>query len=340
MERPAPEPVSVLIVKHGALGDVVRTAFLLPGLHEKFEGAVSIDWLTSRGSADLLRFNPYIDRILVHGTECKDRYDWVISLDDERDAVEMASRPTAGKRSGVFLNESRVEYTADFSRWFDMGLLSRFGKERADRMKIENRASHAEIFCEALGVRVSKPTFFNSEMIEARWSRQLNAGLPEGARLIGINAGAGGRWPSKQIPIQTVPELCDRLFSEFAIDRVVLLGDPGSLPLGHEALERNDVCVPDTSSSVLEVAAAIRALDYLITTDSLALHLAVAQGVPTLSVYAPTSAAEIETFGTGVKLASSRPDYCSYRAEADNSEFTAQRMLDLLRIHWQEIEPA
>ena len=38
--------VKVLIVKIGAIGDVLRTTSLLPGLNEKYEPAV-IDWLTS-----------------------------------------------------------------------------------------------------------------------------------------------------------------------------------------------------------------------------------------------------------------------------------------------------
>jgi heptosyltransferase-2 len=99
------------------------------------------------------------------------------------------------------------------------------------------------------------------------------------------------------------------------------------------------IVVPDTSASTLELAAAIRAVDYLVTTDSLALHLAIAQGVPNLSFYAPTSAAEIETFGTGVKLLSTAPDYCSYRGDADNASITAARLLPLLKDHWARCRP-
>ena len=70
----------------------------------------------------------------------------------------------------------------------------------------------------------------------------------------------------------------------------------------------------------------VRGLDLLITSDTLALHLAIAQGVPSVSYYAPTSATEINTFGTGRKIVSTSPDYCNYRPDADNSTITAGRI--------------
>ena len=61
--------------------------------------------------------------------------------------------------------------------------------------------------------------------------------------------------------------------------------------------------------------------------DSLAMHLAIAQGVPVTAFFAPTSAAEIELYGRGEKVLSTAPDYCSYRPDADNSSLTTERLL-------------
>jgi heptosyltransferase-2 len=324
---------TILVVKHGALGDVVRTTFLLPALRDVFKGNVCIDWLTADAAVDLIRFNPNVDRILTDSTNCRTEYDWIISLDDEHEAVMAASLPRARRRSGLFWIENRYQYTDDLARWFDMGLRSRFGKERADLLKVENQASHTQIFAQGLGLTAVEPTFFNSPKREERIAKLLRAQLPPNARVVGINAGAGKRWPSKQIPEVTVTQLCERLCGEHGVDRILLLGDQESLPKGDAIPRGLDVHTPDTSSSPLELAAVIRCLDYLITTDSLALHLGIAQRISTLSVYAPTSAAEIETFGTGAKLVSSKPDYCSYRANADNSEFTAERILAVFRSH-------
>ena len=42
--------------------------------------------------------------------------------------------------------------------------------------------------------------------------------------------------------------------------------------------------------------------------------------------FAPTSAAEIELYGRGEKVVSTSADYCSYKADADNSSITAERL--------------
>jgi heptosyltransferase-2 len=93
------------------------------------------------------------------------------------------------------------------------------------------------------------------------------------------------------------------------------------------ALSDGRVKALNTDDSVLHLAGAIRALDLLITSDSFALHLAVAQRVPFVAFFSPTSAAEIDTFGLGQKVTSTSPDYCTYRSDVDNSSITADRLL-------------
>ena len=83
-----------------------------------------------------------------------------------------------------------------------------------------------------------------------------------------------------------------------------------------------------TDNSVLEFASLIDRLDLLISSDSLALHIAVARKVPVIAFFAPTSAAEIELYGRGQKVQSLSPDYCSYRSDADTSTLTAERLAD------------
>ena len=55
--------------------------------------------------------------------------------------------------------------------------------------------------------------------------------------------------------------------------------------------------------------------------------MCVGLGVRVVAFFAPTSAAEIDLFGRGEKVASTSPDYCSYRREADNSSITTARLL-------------
>lgn len=151
-------------MKHGALGDVVRTSWLLPGLHDRFGTATRVDWLTAPGAADLLRFNPFVERVLTEASRLRPRYGWVLSLDDEQHAIETASSVGCERYSGALLRGGRPDYTEDVAPWFDMGLLSRFGKTRADSMKVENTASHSALFSSMLSVPVTHATFFNSSL--------------------------------------------------------------------------------------------------------------------------------------------------------------------------------
>ncbi len=48
--------------------------------------------------------------------------------------------------------------------------------------------------------------------------------------------------------------------------------------------------------------------------------------MPVLAFFAPTSAAEIELYGRGEKVASTAPDYCSYRPDADTTTVTVDRL--------------
>lgn len=330
-------------MKHGALGDVVRTSWLLPGLHARFGPETRIDWLTAPGAADLLRFNPFVERVLTDATRLRPSYGWVLSLDDERHAIEAASSTRSDRFAGALLRNGRLDYTDDMAPWFDMGLLSRLGKTRADALKVENTASHAALLSSMLGVPITHATFFNSSIRAARWHALVRGGS-DGA-VFGINPFAGGRWPSKALPAPALMQLLQHLIGDvnLGIGRIVLFSEERAraeaLLARCPATIGSRVVVPDTSESTLELAAAIGALDYLVTADSLALHLAVAQSIPNLSFYAPTSATEIETFGTGVKLRSTAPDYCSYRADADNTSITAARLIPLLEEHWGRCRP-
>ena len=85
-----------------------------------------------------------------------------------------------------------------------------------------------------------------------------------------------------------------------------------------------------TENALLDFAALVGLCDVLVASDSLALHLAVALSVRVVAFFAPTSAAEIELYGRGEKVASTAPDAGSYRRDADNSSLTPDRIAAVL----------
>jgi heptosyltransferase-2 len=325
----------ILVVKNGALGDVVRTSYFARALREKWGDALRLSWLTATVAAPLLRFNPYIDDLWTSFAEAQPhRYDRIYSLDDEREVLEGVVRLDAAAITGALLRDGQPDYTDDAAGWFDMGLLSRFGKARADELKKINQRGHAEIFSEIFGVAGVQPHFFGNPRLE-RWAEQALAGH---ARVVGINPFAGGRWPSKELRLNELEALIDAILagaSAFGPDCSIMLIGAGADRVRNQALAAArpgaPILVPNTDDSVLRLAALVGRLQAMITSDSLAMHLAIAQRVPTVAFFAPTSAPEIDDFGLVRKVVSTAADYCSYRKDADNTSVTASRIIDSLR---------
>lgn len=329
------ESVRFLVVKLGALGDVVRTSYVAQALRAKWGHRLRLSWVTSKASLPLLRFNPHIDDIWTGFDEVEGHhFDCVFSLDDERETLEALGRVTAGRLVGAYLDGGQPRYTHDASEWFDMGLLSRFGKDRADELKRLNDRGHGEIFGRMFGVGRLEPGFHGSARYEA-WAREW---LPHGRVRIGINPFAGGRWPSKELREAELSALVDSVLRDAqggaAPVSVVLFG-AGADRVRNQAIASgrasDAVQAVDTDESVLKLAAAIRQMDFLVTSDSLAMHLAIAQGIRTVAFFAPTSAAEIDDCKHLRKVISLGTDYCSYRKDARNDSITADRLVAELR---------
>jgi heptosyltransferase-2 len=307
-----------LVVKKGALGDVVRTSYFAKALKEKY-GA---------------NLNPHIDDLWFEFSQAQAfRFDRIFSLDDEMDTLEGAAGLTTASVTGAVLKSGRPDYTDDAAEWFDMGLHSRFGKQRADELKKLNQRSHAEIFSRIFAVDHVKPDFYLEGSCQA-WALTQ---LPNSTCRVGINPYSGGRWPSKELR----PEHLDRLITRLtqgdtpfgAGVAVVLLGAGADFKKNQavvaqrECAQLSAIC---TDESVQHLAAAIGGLNYLISSDSLALHLGIAQGVPFTAFFSPTSAAEIDDWGIGTKVLSTAHDYCNYRKDADNTTITADRIIDAI----------
>ena len=336
---------AILILKTGALGDVLRTTALLPGLFVRHPEA-RVTWVTAPGAVDLVRTHPQVAEVvpLDPGAPAEldavrarlsaaGTWDWILSLDDEEPLCRLAAALPARRLSGAtWTSERGATYTEDSAPWFDMGLLSVHGKPEADRQKLANTRSHPEILAEMLGLPTGRPVLPRDPPSEADAAAFADAaGLRGHGPVIGLNTGAGGRWRSKMLPperaVELALELDRRLEGRAAF---LLLG-------GRDEAQRNRGLAADlegrvrlidagTDNELLRFAALVSLCDLLITSDSLALHVAVARGVRVLAFFAPTSAAEIELYGLGEKVVSTAPDYCSYRRDADTSTLTIERL--------------
>jgi heptosyltransferase-2 len=329
--------MKILIVKNGALGDVVRTSYFAGSLRRKYGDKLELCWLTAPAARILLAANPYINRLSTSFDDfLNDEFDIVYSLDDEMPIVAAVAKLRSKRVIGAVLDKGNLTYTPDAAEWFDMGLLSKFGKNVADELKKTNIYGHAEIFQRIFEVCDARPEFFLT--YEGKVAAEMF--MPGSGPLVGINPYAGGRWPSKEIRDQElfllVRAICEgRVFS---VPVTVVLFGAADDRLRNETLFnlinaksfRQKIVVADTDASLMTLAGYISRLSYMISSDSLAMHLSIAQNIPTLAFFAPTSAAEIDNFGICKKLVSLSSDYCSYAKTCDNSSITANRIIELI----------
>src|SRR4051812_17258750 len=127
----------VLIIKLGATGDVVRTTPLL----KKFTGPVT--WITAAKNKSMLQ-EVRKDLTCVSWEErdgvAASSYDLVINLEDTADCAQFLGALKYKQLFGAFADgNGTLKYTDDSKAWFDLSLISAFGKEQADHLKLLNR---------------------------------------------------------------------------------------------------------------------------------------------------------------------------------------------------------
>ncbi|NQV08718.1 glycosyltransferase family 9 protein [Candidatus Woesearchaeota archaeon] len=285
----------ILIIKLGAFGDVLRTTCILKGLKKKYNAEIL--WFTKEKDSELLLNNEFIDKVITDAKKLGE-YDLVVSLDDE--AGKIVSKLKRKKIIGCFDSK----YTADSSEWFDMGLISRFGKQKADELKKKNKRTYQQILSEMLNVEIGEYVF-NLTDEEKRFGEKLDG------KIVGVNTGSGGRWSMKRLNVERTVELIKKILS---LDvKVVLFGGPEEKERNKKILSKVDVIDAGCDNSVREFASLINQCDVLVTSDTLAMHLGIALKKKIVAFFGPTSAAEIELYGRGKKIISKSDCYCCYK---------------------------
>jgi heptosyltransferase-2 len=275
-------PLNTLIIKLGAMGDVLRTTALLRVL----EG--DIYWVTKKECIPLL---PAKDGLLKQVIDINDAekavkniiFDLVLCLDDDLEAASLATLINKTKLVGSFLDTSgKLTYTDLSCEWFDMGLISKLGKENADDLKKRNSKTYQEIIFGMIGKE------FKGEEYIINFDGKLKRNKKKEEMLIGIEGRVDKRWPTKQW------------------DKYGQLG---------EALRRGGLRVRffQQREKINEYINDLSECDLIITGDTLALHVSLALGIESVSIFTCTSPGEIYDYGRTVKIISpllERAFYC------------------------------
>jgi heptosyltransferase II len=277
--------MSVLIIKLGATGDVVRTTPLLRRLGEK------ISWITAENNLALLegidrevRCVSWENRRRVADTA----YDLVINLEDDRETSSFLKELKFKQLFGAYLNtDNKLTYTSDSRDWFDLSLISTYGLEEADRLKLLNRNTYQELIFKGLGFRFFGEPYY------------LPPPRPSGLQGdVAISCTAGSIWPMKKWAYY------DDLKNELESAGV-------------------KVNILQNRPSLLEHLADVQGHRCLVSGDSLPMHLALGSGVRCVSLFTCTSPWEIYGYGLQEKIVSPVLERFFYKRGYDRSATTA-----------------
>lgn len=319
--------MEIIVIKLGAIGDVLRTNSILPALKEKYEDC-TIYWVTKLESFDILKNNDFIDKIYLIDENLEEKlkdinFDLIVNFDDDPEACRLASFLSSKKIVGVYLDNDKRVYSEDSSLWFDMGLISKLGKEKADELKALNKKTYQDILFSILDLEKDKihGPILNLQNEDLKFSKEFSEKNDIGRNdlVIGINSGAGGRWQDKKLNVEKTVELIYKLNNAVENVKLILFGGPEEKERNQKIKDLVKAPVVDAGcdNSIMEFASLINLCNVLVTSDSLAMHIGTALKKKIVAFFYVTSASEIELYNRGIKIIGKGEDYCSYKAKCD-----------------------
>jgi len=291
----------ILFIKLDAIGDVLRSASLLPAIAQQHI-APFIVWLTREEAADLVRMIRHVDEVITLSEEGLARiaagaWDRVYSLSNDLTSASLATLAAGGGAPVGFYMQSGVIHPSNSAatNWLQMATF--------DRLKRTNRQSYQKLMLDIIG-RPNDPVPPPALEVDHSLQQAAAARLAElfGGRprsRIAVNIGAGGRWPKKMLNAEQIHRYARQLQQRADVD-IVLVGGAAET---EKAVAIAALCTGDarvraalTGHSLPEFVALLTQVDALLCGDTLALHIAAALGLPTVAVFGPTSSAEIFDF--------------------------------------------
>lgn len=293
----------ILIINPFGIGDVLFTTPIIHTIKDALPG-IKIGYLCNRRTAPILENNPYIDSIFVYER-------------DEFEAVRKRSYFSWIKKIIVYLNQikkERFDVALDFSLNTQYGFFSwyagikhrigydfrRRGRFLTKKIKLSGyRREHiVEYYAEllrylGLDLGYKKLELYLKQEDVKQAERILCEKLKDPSHLlVGIVPGAGMSWGKdahlKRWPPENFAKLADKIIENYRA-MIIIMGDFSEKEIAKRFLEEMNYAAVDlTGETSLGVFAALLSKTKLvITNDGGPLHMAVALGINTVSIFGP-----------------------------------------------------
>ncbi len=301
--------MQILLVKLGALGDVLRTTPLLTALKKKY-AAAQLHWVVDNACADVLVGNPLIDVLSVFSeaklAELKNiSFDLAINLDKDKEALDTIMAVHAKTKMGFGRDVKGALCALDFKSDYAY----RLGVDDELKFK-QNKKTYQAISFEQAGLVFSGEDYIlplgPQKKSHAKELLKKIGADPDSAKrpVVGLNTGSGRRFAGKRLPVKSWVRLAERFHNELGMD-VWLLGGQDEIERNQEIQKNSRVPMINTGShDILTFAAMVSYCDLVISGDTTAMHIAIAVKTPVIAYFASTCATEIELYGRGQKIIS------------------------------------
>ena len=288
-----------LLIRLSSIGDVLHSTPVAQALKQAMPSA-HITWVVGENPAGMLQSNPWLDEVYVWPREKWEAYmrqgrlgeAWKL-WDQLRRDLRSRNFDVALDIHGLFLSgmvalasgaprRIGLPNTRELNNWF---MTETAQPHRGDKHVIQRYAS----ILRPLGITTTDPTMTlvidqESELFAKGFLQ--SQGFVAGQRLIAIVPAT--TWPSKNWP----PDYFATVANYLGQSAVVLLcGSPGDRRIADEVLKQTRVPVIDAvgQTSLIQLAALLAQSTAVITGDTGPLHMAIALGIPSVSIFGPSS---------------------------------------------------
>ena len=287
----------ILIIKLGAIGDIIHTLPVLAAVRTKFPEA-EVSWVAERRSAGILQDNQLLDNLIEVDTR---------SLRSGKVGETML---VEGAKQLKNLRQHEFDIAIDFQGLLKSGLVaklsgakSRWGFARADLRETAARVFYTDtakipktshvirrnlaLAGDALGVDLqSSDPAFPIFTTDADKNEAKTIGQRVGESFAILNP-AGG-WVTKLWHAEKYGRLADMIWNSFGIASVVVTG-PNETELAARVLQAssagNTISAEPTLKGFYELAKRAR---IYVGGDTGPTHLAIAAGTPVVGIFGPT----------------------------------------------------
>jgi heptosyltransferase-2 len=299
----SPVTKRILIIKLGALGDVIRTTPLVAYYRKKFPGC-HITWLTHspeilpKDTIDSVRKFDFESVYTVTHQE----FDIAVNLDKEIEACSLLCDVKAKEKFGFVWKENHIDIATPAAKHkLITGLFDNISKE--------NKKSYPEEIFEICGLKFSREEYLlpvNEKLAEKWKSLRKKAGKQ---KIIGLSTGCGKRWLTRLWPDEHWIQLIKKLRKEKMFP--LLLGG-GDEDKKNKSFSRKTKAYYPGTFSLEEFIALCSNCDGIVSAVSMSMHIAIGLKKPLILFNNIFNRHEFELYGRGEIIEPSTGCDCFY----------------------------